>query len=286
MATKTFSITGVKTTPSFWTAAGWSGGTLPAVGDSLLFALPAPTFDLGIMSVTVDSNFAHPNLVAGTGTVTWTLPDQIGQQSPFSLINTSQIWINTSTASYSTVGSGSFTLQTYTASAGTATSTFVNSGAIEIMGGTAAITNTGVQGTGRIDLFNTATLTVTGIVGGGQTINFMGTQEVLNLNTPSYFAGAIAGFQNGDTIDLVGITGATMAVVNGQAVVSGGSGNGVNISSRRRSTRLQASPISLGLHRSRFALRAWLLCGTRRRGFHERSPYELLILECRRAIPA
>jgi hypothetical protein len=27
--------------------------------------------------------------------------------------------------------------------------------------------------------------------------------------------------------------------------------------------RLQASPVSLGLHRSRFALRAWLLCGMR-----------------------
>jgi hypothetical protein len=32
---------------------------------------------------------------------------------------------------------------------------------------------------------------------------------------------------------------------------------------RRGRLCLETCPVSLGLHRSRFALRAWLLCGTR-----------------------
>jgi hypothetical protein len=70
------------------------------------------------------------------------------------------------------------------------------------------------------------TLEYHGYVSGGQTVWFKGTQEVLNLLTPSSFSGSIASFQAGDTVDLVGVTGLSTSIVNGAAVVSGG---GVNV---------------------------------------------------------
>lgn len=145
MATRTFNVSGAFTQPSFWQASLWDGGTLPAVGDLLVFATPT-SVDTGVYQVIIGSNAAHPSLVTGTGTVTWTLPDQSGTQSPFELVNNAQIWINTATASYSTVGSGTFTLTTYTTPGGaaTATSAFVNNGALEIMGGVASVLNNGI----------------------------------------------------------------------------------------------------------------------------------------------
>ncbi len=211
MATNTFTISGAFSNVSFYMTSLWSSG-LPVAGQNLVFAVTG--IDYGVYIADIQSNFANPYLIEGTGTVSWTMPNAVAGQDPFELWNQSQIWINTATANYTAVGSGSFTLQEYSSTPATANSGFVNDGAVDIMGGTATITNTGVMGNGRIDLFNNTTLSITGFVGGGQKINFMGTAELLTLNTPKYFTGNINSFQAGDTIDLIGVTGTTVTVDN------------------------------------------------------------------------
>jgi hypothetical protein len=67
-----------------------------------------------------------------------------------------------------------------------------------------------LSGTGTIDLAAKAPLTLGGTIT-GQTIAFTGTGETLDLAATSSFAGALAAFTLGDTIDLAGATSGTLA---------------------------------------------------------------------------
>ncbi|MBB2170083.1 hypothetical protein HLH36_17335 [Gluconacetobacter aggeris] len=113
-----------------------------------------------------------------------------------------------------TVGSGGFT------NSGTwsITSHGLGAGNIQIIGGTAAYTNTGtinvsdanlivanaLTGTGGIvNLGNNANVTLNGSnTGSGQTFNFSGADNTLNILNGASFTGVLRGFSQGDTLQL------------------------------------------------------------------------------------
>jgi hypothetical protein len=98
--------------------------------------------------------------------------------------------------------------------------TLVNNGDIEI-GGT--MTVGGLTGTGSVFLNPGATLAVQGTVAGGETVGLDGNGTVLDLGDPDGFAGSIAGFQGGETIDLAGVNPELVNYVNGTLSFTGGS---------------------------------------------------------------
>ncbi len=85
------------------------------------------------------------------------------------------------------------------------TLTVLNDGRIKESATDTITIDSGITGTGTIDLSKTA-LTLDGPVAATQTIAFTGTGETLALGTPGSFAAAIEHFAAGDTIDLTGIS--------------------------------------------------------------------------------
>jgi len=186
------------------------GGTLPAVGDSLSFG------QFGTQATNVVLQQATPVLADGIGVV-WTLPNVNAPAGlpaaivPFTLLNNIVLWVNTSTASTQAAGDST---ATWDLSEGS-NSYVLNNNTIEIMAGSAMIGDSsaspgaaagnGIQGSGRINLFSTAQLTLWGSAGGGQIVDFLSNGAKLTLETPQQFAGTIAGFQSGDSVDIVGI---------------------------------------------------------------------------------
>ena len=79
----------------------------------------------------------------------------------------------------------------------------VNNGSILIDPSSVMVSS--LSGTGSVTIDAGSSLTVSGAVGSGETIVFSGTGAVLDLGTPSAMAGTIAGFAQGDTIDLASL---------------------------------------------------------------------------------
>ncbi len=98
---------------------------------------------------------------------------------------------------------------------GTISAPVLNNGLIEAAGGTLALTGV-VIGTGTLVVGAGATLSLAA-VGGGETISFAGASGVLAY-APMNFAGPIANFAAGDTIDLLS-TAATAAAFSGKDIV-------------------------------------------------------------------
>jgi len=85
------------------------------------------------------------------------------------------------------------------------TLTVLNDGRIRESATDTLTIDSGITGTGTIDLSKTA-LTLNGPVAAAQTIAFTGTGETLALGGPGSFAAAIEHFAAGDTIDLTGVS--------------------------------------------------------------------------------
>ncbi|WP_158932493.1 choice-of-anchor D domain-containing protein [Acidisphaera sp. S103] len=108
---------------------------------------------------------------------------------------------------------------------GTINAALTNTGSMEADGGLLKLAST-VAGTGGFTVDAGATLEFAKSPASGQAITFNGLDATLRIDTPASFAGTVAAFSPGDTIDLAGITTATGAVISGNTLtvsLSGGS---------------------------------------------------------------
>ena len=101
-----------------------------------------------------------------------------------------------------------------------------NSGVLDASGGTLRFIGP-ISQTGAAHIEAGATLQLDGSVGSGQTVTFESATGSLALGDAGGFAGVIAGFAQGDTIDLLGVAatklsfrGGTLTVFNGNAHVA------------------------------------------------------------------
>ena len=96
--------------------------------------------------------------------------------------------------------------------------------------GSAVTIGGALVGTGTIDVEDAATLTLDGSVAAGQTIDFGDVAGRLALAEPGSFAGAIAGFKPGDSLDVTAVpttmpaTGATYDAASGSLTLTAASG--------------------------------------------------------------
>ncbi len=102
-----------------------------------------------------------------------------------------------------------------------------NKGIIDADGGNISIATT-INGAGILEIGLTGTLSLLGAVGASQTVDFLNVTGDLSLNNPLSFHGNIAGFTQGDLIDLLKVPAVTslsyansvLTVKDGTAVVA------------------------------------------------------------------
>ena len=123
-------------------------------------------------------------------------------------------------ANYTLTNAGTLTLLNSTLGGN---GVLINNGTVIIDPST--LTVAGLYGTGTTTIDPASTLSVTGSVAAGQTVSFESNSGQLDIN-PNNFAGTIANFVPGDTLDLTGLTGpSTGTLVNGNTldIVNNGS---------------------------------------------------------------
>jgi hypothetical protein len=240
---------GAASTSDTWTnSTSWSGATpsaTPAAGTTLAFTETGNTNLGNVTAITMPATLRQ---ATGSGTTRWTVADTatLADTSALTLVNQGQIFVNATNDFTAVTGSTSnnWTLTGATVSAANQSTMgrqiFENDGALNIIGtaGTgsttatfsAGNTNLSVTGSGRINLYGSAHLTIGANVGVGaqQTINFIGANghsngvvtEVSALGVAAEFGG----FRAGDKVALQNLGGAptSESVVdsNGLATVS------------------------------------------------------------------
>jgi hypothetical protein len=103
------------------------------------------------------------------------------------------------------------------------TGTFIapvdNSGLIEAVGGTLAVTSA-ISGSGSLLIAAGATLDLANTVSAGQMVDFASASSTLQLNQPTLFAGTLENYVGGDVIDLPGQTLWAVAISNGTLAIN------------------------------------------------------------------
>jgi hypothetical protein len=101
-----------------------------------------------------------------------------------------------------------------------------NDGTLLVAGGLVSVATLSAA-SGTLELGSTGTLSLLNATPSGQLVDFLPSGGVLELATPSAFAGAISGFAAADTIDLPGTAanglsyaGGVLTVKNGASIVA------------------------------------------------------------------
>jgi len=108
---------------------------------------------------------------------------------------------------------------------GTTNAGFANDSDIIMDGGTLSLAERQLPVSGAIDLLNAATADISSGMPAAQTMVFSSASDLLKLKTTAQqrgFNAAIAGFQSGDTIELLGVTGLAQSYADGVLTLTQG----------------------------------------------------------------